>query len=352
MKRLRGAFTLVELLVVIAIIGVLIALLLPAVQAAREAARRTQCVNNLKQIALGIHNYEDKHRTFPPAYFIDIKQRMNIQPWGPMILPYIELGILSDRYDSTVPAVNEAAAMGFTPSIALQNIGVISTVLPTFICPSTPNTADKRVYTGALPANAGGAGVPPVNLTWRAAPSDYSITSGIRGTLGAIAYAPYGGQGGQRHGAMIPGLEFLAAGINSPANNSMATIQDGTSNTFLLGERTGGSALYNKKMLQRFYPPSIESILGAANGGGWGDVLNGENWLRGALYDGTPGPNGGPCGLNCSNIRGDGFMSFHPNGLNFAMCDASVQFIMEMTPPFVVASRITREKGESAIVDE
>lgn len=352
MAHTRRAFTLVELLVVIAIIGILVALLLPAVQAAREAARRAQCTNNLKQVALATHNYHDTNQTLPPAYFIDIKSnRLNIQPWGPMILPYIEQRQLADLYNSTVIPVNEAGKLGFSQTIANQNLAVISTVLKTYICPSTPYTAEQRIYTGALPANAAASGIPPIALTWKAAPSDYSLTSGVRAAYGGIAYASYpGGQGGNRHGAMQPGVEFLPA-IMNPANNTYATIQDGTSNTFLLGERTGGATLYHKRKPQTFYPASIASVLAAANGGGWGDVLNGENWLRGALYDGTPGPNGGPCGLNCSNIRGDGFMSFHPNVCQFAMCDGSVQGLTENATQFAVSVRITREKGEQTVSD-
>ena len=87
MSKTRGGFTLVELLVVIAIIGILVGLLLPAVQAAREAARRMQCSNNLKQLGLAFHNYESANRTFPPGYLAD--NRLNVQMWGTMILPFM-----------------------------------------------------------------------------------------------------------------------------------------------------------------------------------------------------------------------------------------------------------------------
>src|SRR6056297_1076372 len=95
----RRGFTLVELLVVIAIIGILVALLLPAVQAAREAARRMQCGNNLKQMALAMHNYHDTHKAFPFSYMID-PSNLNVQSWGTRLLPFIEQSAIYDRWDS------------------------------------------------------------------------------------------------------------------------------------------------------------------------------------------------------------------------------------------------------------
>src|SRR5688572_27253249 len=98
MSRSRRGFTLIELLVVIAIIAVLIALLLPAVQQAREAARRMQCKNNLKNIGLAFHNYHDTAQFFPMSYMVDVGN-FNAHGWGTMILPYLEQGNLYAKYD-------------------------------------------------------------------------------------------------------------------------------------------------------------------------------------------------------------------------------------------------------------
>jgi len=100
-RKRRSAFTLVELLVVIAIIGILIALLLPAVQAAREAARRSQCSNNLKQIALALHNYHDSHKVFPPSCIKELPQDGSGSPqallWSGSILPFVEQKAIFDQ---------------------------------------------------------------------------------------------------------------------------------------------------------------------------------------------------------------------------------------------------------------
>ncbi|GAA4438172.1 DUF1559 domain-containing protein [Bremerella cremea] len=130
----RTGFTLVELLVVIAIIGVLIALLLPAVQQAREAARRMTCSNHQKQLGLALHNYHDTHRVFPPGVFADgLNDSLNTPPhsmsWMPVILPYLEQAALHDQLSQYFTTRNSS---GF-PS-ALMN-----TKIETLMCPSDPN---------------------------------------------------------------------------------------------------------------------------------------------------------------------------------------------------------------------
>jgi prepilin-type N-terminal cleavage/methylation domain-containing protein/prepilin-type processing-associated H-X9-DG protein len=334
--RPKTGFTLVELLVVIAIIGILVGLLLPAVQAAREAARRMSCSNNMKQLGLAFHNYESANKTFPPAWIIDerayaagnLSVALNVRPYGQFILPFMEQGNLANIMNNRAPAINEAAGFGFNAADVAQNVAAIPTEVAVFVCPSAP-AGVERVYDGGLP---GGSlpGLPA--LTWRAAPSDYCATTGVRGVFSQLAYANF--NPGPRHGAL---------GVATARDSKLSSITDGTSNTFMLGERTGGSALYLKRVRDT---SALAPLLGAANGGGWGDFLNGEHWLQGALQDGSPGPNGGPCALNCTNRRGDGFHSFHPGGLHFLMADGSVQFVADSATPFSIASRITRQGGE------
>jgi len=122
----RRGFTLVELLVVIAIIGVLVALLLPAVQAAREAARRSQCSNNLKQIGLAMHNYVDVHKVFPAGSFPDTK----VNAW-PMLLPFIEQTTVWNTWDFKLN----------TNDTSTVNTEAKNTIISTYLCPSTTRTS-------------------------------------------------------------------------------------------------------------------------------------------------------------------------------------------------------------------
>ena len=197
-SRDRSGFTLIELLVVIAIIAVLIALLLPAVQAAREAARRIQCVSNLKQIGIALHGYHDSHNTFPAGGWIalygqPLTNNMNIG-WSASVLPWLEQNVVSAGLNFSFPynlAVNSTAAY---------------TVMQVYLCPSEP----RKTYWNQSPG-------PP--------PDPYPS-----------ADADYGGMYGPR--GLVPGFTD-----NPPAGPmifnqciSLAQITDGASQTIIVGE--------------------------------------------------------------------------------------------------------------------
>ncbi len=326
----RKGFTLVELLVVIAIIGILIALLLPAVQAAREAARRAQCSNNMKQLGLGLHNYHDVHKSLPFSWMVDMPGpspfNMNAQVWSIVILPFIEQQPLWDQYDSRFPPFDQTT----------NNYQLVQTVIDVFVCPSAPGDPQSRVYDVDYSA----AGFP---IQYRSGPSDYCVSSGVRGAYATLAYANWpGGAGGQRGGAMqFTGIDPQTG--NADRNGSrLADILDGTSNTILIGERLGGDTIYVGRQPRTQSP---YDQLGPLNGGGWADLLNGEHWLSGSVRNETV-PAEGPCAINCTNRRGANFYSFHPGGAQFLLGDGSVTFISETVDPFRFASMITRAKGE------
>ena len=219
LRSSRG-FTLVELLVVIAIIGILVALLLPAVQAAREAARRMQCSNNCKQLGLAMHNYHDTYKALPMAWWLNVTPRpFNGKSWGTAILPFIEQQPLYDQYNHNVLAADQ---------LSPGNVTVIQTPLAGFVCPSAPGGTNRAYNFNAAPA-----GLP--FTAQKLAPSDYCATTGVLGTFANVAYS--GSPGGGRGGAMqvignVPGI------ANATQNGRLDDITDGLSNTFLIGERT------------------------------------------------------------------------------------------------------------------
>jgi len=221
MTHTKKGFTLIELLVVIAIIAILIALLLPAVQQAREAARRTQCRNNLKQIGLAMHNYHDTHLVFPPG-FIGGTGATGTAPatgwaWGTFILPFLDQAPL---YNSLSPGTPTTGC----PDGALcphdsARLALLRTGLPAFVCPSDPHRT----------------------ITENPGHSSCAVQINGTGTSWRIGLSNYVGAGNAN--ASLDSTFTVAAGIfYSNSNTAIRHITDGTSNTMMTMERTTSTA--------------------------------------------------------------------------------------------------------------
>lgn len=238
----RRAFTLVELLVVIAIIGVLVALLLPAIQAAREAARRTRCKNNLKQLGLALHNYASEMRVFPPSSIVF--GGSTSQPWSgqSLLLPYVEGGSVYSEIDFSV-GYHHAANVGLLPPY-----GVAATRVPVLLCPSEPQ--DR--------ARPDSVGVPqhyPLNYVLSV--GAYLIFNPVNRADGGAAFAP--------NGHLTP-----------------ASFVDGLSNTLALAEVKAYNPRFHDAVGIPATPPATpQQVSGTYTLGSWSANSGHTEWVCG-----------------------------------------------------------------------
>jgi len=337
--RFRRGFTLIELLVVIAIIAILISLLLPAVQQAREAARRTQCKNNLKQIGLALHNYHDVHLTFPNASYLSIvlSGGLNLAAgasWETMILPYIDQGNLYAQMDTTLSPYDPL------------NQPAIATPLNVFLCVSAP---DANTYSFQFGAPWAGVGAGPIDTTLTVGRTDYGVCGAVGERISDLAFElPDGscpdGKNANNRGYCIAsdnrGFTKSACDfsfLTRAGTTKIRDIRDGTSNSIAVYELASRNALYYNEDQVRAPGVLDGSDIGTWNsGGGWADVYKGQlaAEIRGTLFDGTQPGNpstarGGPCIINCANNQQAGMYSWHTGGAQAALCDGSVRFISE-----------------------
>ncbi|UUO06597.1 DUF1559 domain-containing protein [Blastopirellula sp. J2-11] len=324
--QLRRGFTLVELLVVIAIIGVLIGLLLPAVQQAREAARRMSCQNNLKQLALALHNYHDTYLSFPSA-------RLSSSPkYGHMVglLNFIEQGNIADQFQHSAPG-------GFAdPSHQpLQNLEI-----EIVHCPSNPISEPIRLRKSSSTGNSYGAFLTTTGDTTD--PSDPTILTGY-----ALDYWV-------NHTISSSSYNLVAVGGGSPTPifkgdfPKMAKVTDGLSNTTMLLEHAG----YDQHFVKGVGMPMPDSDVTLDQPGAWGSWLGWcafqaftyDNYTPATYPTDSATPAGSQCAVNCNNSQG--LFGFHAGGANVAMADGSVQFLSESTSPQTYMYMVTRDSGE------
>jgi prepilin-type N-terminal cleavage/methylation domain-containing protein/prepilin-type processing-associated H-X9-DG protein len=302
----RG-FTLLELLVVLAIIGLLVALLLPAVQSAREAARRAHCQNNLRQIGLALHGYHDAQGMFPPGFSLDDPNQfaMTGWAWGARILGGLEQGVLYN-------AINQ----GLSYTHPFQQT-VIETRLSVFLCPSTR---------GAAPMSTGYI-EQPISTLGNLSPGQYVASAG---------WVSRGGSRGQI--AQGDGVFFLNSRI------ALRDLADGSSSTLMVGERSrnvadatwaGAPSASFMLCTKESWPvktcaSAMFMVLGRT--GPTSDIIFGA-----VPTSSTP---------NSPGSGADGFWSQHRGGCNFLLCDGSVRFLKETIDPKAFGSLATRAGGE------
>ena len=296
----RQGFTLIELLVVIAIIAVLIALLLPAVQQARESARATQCRNNLKQMGLAMHNYNDVHKRFPisqswsslgPEYAISAC-------WARSLLPYVDQGSAFNQYD------------GQQSHLYSTNRPIVALSLPLFKCPSSPapGTVEMTVNHGSM--------------NWK------DTTDGETVTVGINEYAC-------SSNTAVNGVSTVGLMPYNNFSTKISEVTDGLSNTLHVTEIAGGGLVYgaNRQVL------STNTSLHWRIWAGFSRLS-----MRGYSYDGLV-QHGGNCVINC-NSDGANPYSFHPGGAFCLLGDGSVRFVSQNIDLTTMVRIVTRDDGQ------
>jgi prepilin-type N-terminal cleavage/methylation domain-containing protein len=304
LTRMMLGFTLVELLVVIAIIGILIALLLPAVQAAREAARRTQCKNNMKQIGLALHNYHGARKHLPYGSVVHTQfSGKNWETWVYSILPYIEEGPTHALFKNLqFPLFSQANKVAY------------QTVLPGFICPSDPQ-ASQPLIGGRRP------GEPPDSMAlW------YPGSMGPNNDRGCD-FCPSAGQGIWCCIGVGPnGFTENDIGMfrRHPQLIRFRQVTDGLANTIMVGETLPAECEYNGAYNANYPMVSITVPLNIIK-----DYAGPSDYAR-----------------SC------GYKSLHPSGAHLMMGDGSVHFVRETIDYRLYCNLGTRAGGEKASITQ
>ena len=311
MARQKKAFTLIELLVVIAIIAVLIALLLPAVQQAREAARRTQCKNNLKQLGLAFHNYADVYQMLPrnnPLVTRGDGLKYVQGPWTLALLPFLEQSNLYNLWNHN---------LGFAEG---SNLELVKTRLPFYNCPSNPNP-----QVSSFP--------PPTASSFTA--DSTALGAGVRYNASAVDYAAVQQIRRPPMDNNATTSPFLPGIMPQDNPQRLAAVTDGLSNTMILGEAAGFPKRYNRRTSVGDNAPVFCHL------GSWVRFLPIKSNQGGdILY-------GGNCLINCTNYAATNLYSFHDGGVTILLADGSVRFLSENVGMDVVFRLFAMQDGET-----
>jgi prepilin-type N-terminal cleavage/methylation domain-containing protein len=348
--RARGGFTLVELLVVIAIIGVLVALLLPAVQAAREAARRTQCGNGIRQLAVASQDYHSAKNEFPLGMEMMPGLNLTRATMFVRLLPYLEQGALYQQWDF------QPAGAGRNPSKNITSDSATSraaTVIPSFLCPSDQFAENPYLLPGDTP---------------KAFPSQ-NAAGGVTGYYSGTSYAGNYGEGSYytqfsqfrirpsgiffitgEDASLSNGLHVLADDHRNLPAVKISAVTDGTSSTLMFGEKyhfdeffdswtSGNSGL-------KMYHVSAWAWTGGMKGTAH-VFCSSAVPLNQDMRRLTASPNS----IEAQDRRFNGWGSGHPGGVMFAFCDSSVRFVSDSLDQVTLVSLSTRAGEEIVSAD-
>ncbi len=320
LKQRQRGFTLIELLVVIAIIAILIALLLPAVQQAREAARRTQCKNNMKQLALALHNYHDVYNHFPINYSTTFTLDNLSLSWMVGILPYIEQAPLFAQINTSFGINNDPRSpnpAGVTP-VNPSNGWVAKQSISAFRCPSDtsdPVMAGRANYGGSWAVNSY-KGVGGANWAW----GSWTSPAAFNNTRWGVS-----------NNGLDRGNGLLFRGNGFPYSNNFSKITDGTSNSFAIGEAVPKYCIhtwwwwFNGSTATCSIPINAPAVCATTAGASKDQLL-----------------------VQCAGDwpNNYSFMSQHVGGAQFAMCDGAVKFVSENIDLSVYRGLSTISGGE------
>ena len=302
----RHGFTLVELLVVIAIIAILIALLLPAVQAARAAARRLQCANNLKQVGVALHNYHSVHSVFPVGFWGNLYIPVNQEDgwaWGTFILPYLEQGDINEAFDFSLDSYRNFTV---NRQAAAHHVQV-------YICPDDPQAPELVGCCGDW-------------MQGSHRHEDVAMTN-LAGVTGSIHLDGLWYQRDDRNANDVVvnnGIFFWDSAVR------MSHITDGTSQTLAVGEVAGGGP--GSHRAHYWVTFNVNSTHRGINGpltlpGGWSNPSDPHIWWQ---------------------LENGSFSSYHPSGgAHFVFADGSVHFLSENIDQTVLAALASRNLGET-----
>lgn len=358
----RPAFTLIELLVVIAILAMLMGLLVPGVQAAREMGRSISCSNNLRQLAIAFRNYEVGRLALPPLKRTSFcvaapnnEARMAQRSWVPDVLPYVEEAALMTTYDlsrnwweNADGSAPSAGTAGVLDTPVTGNRALVRTQLPLLQCPSSPNPnrIQDKLEVAPAPRKTGACG-------------DYFAVAGTGtffNTLAALTATT---------GTVAVGVGVLEewSGCGSSAKRPKSTlgkVADGVSKTFLLAECAGREDVWRGRTRTS---ANADNAAGAAcaraQGGAWATNDNAYRFgekASGWCSTSSGSPTAGPIPLDLMRVNGsneNGWLmyAFHTGGANVAMADASIQRVAEDTDVRILGQLATRAGGEAAALE-